>query len=158
MWYDTMLAMLRVLIDDIDGVTYTDLKLQKVIATAANLVQQDVTLPIVYTVTLVSPTISPDPNTDMPFQNLVTLRAACVLLRAEAKVAAAKGFYVADQGTTIDSRGTATNINTIANNYCEDYSELLKDYMLTGGGMGGTAIVTPITSKYGNHNYYGNGR
>jgi hypothetical protein len=143
-----MLAMLRVLIDDLDAITYTDLKLQKILATAANLVQQDAAFSVSYTVSPTTPSISPDPNTDMQFQNLVTLKAACILMRAEAKIAAAKGFYIADQGTTIDSRSAAESLKNMANSYCDDYNGLLQDYVLTGYGNMGTSIVTPITSRY----------
>ena len=84
-WDDTMLIMLRVMINDDfigDECQYTDTRLKRLLSVAAQYVIQDVKLNYTYTVDVLTPNITPDPTGLSPqddiFINFVVLKAACI--------------------------------------------------------------------------------
>jgi len=80
-WQDTMIPMLRTLVNDVDSTpTYSDGRMEQIIVTAAQFVTLEVTFDNTYTIDIPAVSISPDPVgvSDDPFINLVTLKAACI--------------------------------------------------------------------------------
>jgi hypothetical protein len=78
-WNTEIPIIVRVLINDMsDSPTYSDERLQQVIAVSAKYVQFDVVLDNSYRVDVINPTISPDPTDlkDEIFISLVSLKAA----------------------------------------------------------------------------------
>jgi hypothetical protein len=83
-WTGAMITMLRVLIDDNayqGSYVYTDPRLRELLAVAAMYVVQDITFSTTYAIDVVGCTISPDPYTagDVVFQNMVVMKAACLI-------------------------------------------------------------------------------
>jgi len=103
-----MVPVLRVLIGDTDedNQTYTDDSLEQTIVVAAKQVATSVTFNNTYTATLATVKITPDPTAaatkEESFVNLVTLKAAAILDRTEASLAARRGIIVKDGGAAID--------------------------------------------------------
>lgn len=84
-WQDECIPMLRVIISDIDcdSQTYSDNRLEEILVVAARYVDQELTLPTVYTITVSDRTISPDPtdsvsNDNTVLINMTVLKAACL--------------------------------------------------------------------------------
>jgi hypothetical protein len=103
-----MIPVLRVLIGDTveANQTYTDDSLEQTIVVAAKQVAASVTFGQAYTATLATVKLTPDPTAvatkDEAFVNLVTLKAAAILDRTEASLAARRGIIVKDGGAAID--------------------------------------------------------
>lgn len=81
-WQDEITIMVRTLINDLgENPTYSDERLQQVIAVAAKYVEFDVVLDKTYLVDVVTPSITPDPTIgdDNIFIALVSLKASCII-------------------------------------------------------------------------------
>ncbi len=82
-WTTDMVTMVRILINDTESPqTYTDVRLQSIIAVAARYVEQEISFDVDYTINATAPSISPDPtlaaSLDDAFTNFVVLKAACL--------------------------------------------------------------------------------
>ena len=87
-WQDTMVIMLRVVIDDMgSNPTYSDSRLEEILVVSAKLTKKDVDFANDYTIGVTDSTITPDPvsTSDNAFVNLVTLKAACLVANSEFK-------------------------------------------------------------------------
>lgn len=81
-WQQELTVIVRNLINDLSETpTYSDARIQQLLAVAARYVQFDVVLEHEYEVNVVNSTISPDPTTDTDtiFISLICLKAACLV-------------------------------------------------------------------------------
>lgn len=144
-WQDTMVTMLRVVIDDGgNNPTYSDSRLEEVLVVSASLTQKDVDFASTYTIGVTDLTIDPDPVTgsDYAFINLVTLKAACLLANSEFKTEANSAISVRDGSAAIDKRGVAAAKKEWRDNICNDYERAEKEYKL-GNSQAGASIIGP---------------
>jgi hypothetical protein len=92
-WQDTVTAIVRVMINDLDSSNYkyTDQRIQHVAATAATYVQFDVVLDHEYLVDVVNDAITPDPtlDNDTIFISLLSLKTACIIDQSNFRTKAA---------------------------------------------------------------------
>ncbi len=133
----TIVTFIRHLVDDsIEPFEYSDDRLSALAITAASFVNMDISAS--YTISLCSQSISPEP--DSKFINLVSLKAACMLMRSNHTSWARNDFRVSDGPTTVDVKGIADKIKVAADSLCEQY-EKAKLYHLFGSS--GCIISTP---------------
>ena len=154
-WQDTMIIMLRVVIDDMgSNPTYSDSRLEEVIVVAANLTKQDVDFDSDYTIGVTDLSISPDPTTspDNAFINLVTLKSACLLANSEYKTCTNNAISVRDGSAAIDKRGVAAAKKEGRDSICKDYNHAEREYKL-GNSNAGASIIGP----YNLHGHKGRG-
>lgn len=153
MWTIEIPIILRYMINDLsDPPTYTDGRLETLFLVSAQLVQSDIGFSTTYTINIPNTGISPDPtetaSRDDTFINLTCLKAACVLGRGEAKVAAGQAIDIRDGQSSISLKGIGTSKLAISNNYCKDFEDAKFEYMMTGGNYGGVVpgefIVGPF--------------
>jgi len=83
-WSGAMINMLRVVIDDnpySGSYIYTDARLREILVVAAMYVVQEINFSTTYTIDVVNSIISPDPYNanDVIFQNMVVMKAACIV-------------------------------------------------------------------------------
>lgn len=143
---ESILTILRVLIDDVSGAKHTDSDLNKIIAVSAGLVKQEISLDVTYTIDYSSYTISPTP-TDDAFINFVALKSAIILVRGELKDISSNSFRIQDGPSTIDT--------TMRNRSYKDYLDLLIDqyerdkitYAMNSSVGGYRAIITTPTTE-----------
>jgi hypothetical protein len=143
MWIDTINILTRVYIsDDVVPYKYSDERLNKIALVAAFQVLRDSTFLSQYVLNINTSGIVPDPVEleDNTFINLTSMKTACLLLRAETKIAANNSIRIQDALSEVDTGNRYNNIKDMANNICEDY-----DRNKIRGQMGdsGTAILTP---------------
>jgi len=158
-WQDTMVTMLRVVIDDMGSdPTYSDSRLEEVIVVAANLTKQDVDFDSDYTIGVTDLSISPDPTTapDNAFINLVTLKSACLLANSEYKTEANNAISIRDGSASIDKRGVAAAKKEWRDSICKDYERAEKEYKL-GNSNAGASIIGPY-NLHGNRGRSANTR
>lgn len=147
---ESIVITLRAVINDLDSATYSDERLEQLLAVAGNFVLQD-TGSTVYTVNIMSPDFTPDPvtNNDITFINLVVVRAACMIDQGNLRVKAALAGLEATAGPTKLSVG-GDNFSAykeiIALGPCSMYTSMLEDYIL-GGGIVCHGILSPFVSN-----------
>jgi hypothetical protein len=128
-WNTEIPIIVRVLINDMsDSPTYSDERLQQVIAVSAKYVQFDVVLDNSYRVDVINPTISPDPTDlkDEIFISLVSLKAACIIDQSALRTrAAAEGIRAALGPAMLSVNGSLDGFIAILDKGpCASYEEL----------------------------------
>jgi hypothetical protein len=128
-WNTEIPMIVRVLINDMsDNPTYSDERLQQVIAVSAKYVQFDVVLDHTYNVDVINPAISPDPtdNNDDIFISLVSLKAACIIDQSALRTrAAAEGIRAALGPAMLSVNGSLDGFIAILDKGpCASYDEL----------------------------------
>lgn len=151
MWQDIMIPLVRGLILDLDNTNYkyTDTLLTRVILVATLNVSQAMGWD--YTVDFSTSEISPDLTIDEDAQNLIALKAACILQSAEANKASEKGYLIKDAIGMVDTRDFAFNIVNIlrsGKSYCDMYKEAVNDFMRNNVYKSAQAILGPIRQWY----------
>ena len=152
-WQDTMVTMLRILLNDNeDGVqTFTDKRLEQVLVMSASLVQQEINLDNSYTIQFLCGSISPDPTDsateDSTFVNLVVMKSACMIDVGSLRAAAfAAGIKAKCGPAVIETLKRMDGFKTlIEEGYCAMYAEMKNDYQF-GNTSHLKAILSPFTS------------
>jgi hypothetical protein len=153
MWEDTMVLMLRALLNDLDSdnYTYTDARLKQMLTIGAYNVKADADFGTDYTINVTGPTISPDPvvNQDEDFVILTVYKTACIIVASEVKTQANNAIAIKDGPSSIDLRGISGQLGTVREDYCGKYSELLNRHRyensITGSMNIGQAILGPYS-------------
>ena len=156
-WQNEMTSIVRGLINDIEGDVYPDSRIERIIVLGAQLLINRVDFPNVYTIDTDLLSLSPDPTTTSPkdndFINLVSLQAAVIILKGEAKTLAAQAYRISDGPSSID----VTAAYTALQEQVKDMQELLDgaviDYV-AGNSTGGQAVLTPYTYATNQNRYY----
>jgi hypothetical protein len=147
-WESDGVEILRVMVDDLEEVVYTDEKLERVLLVAAFQVLREADFTQDYTIDISEGTIEPDPTLaatkEESFTNLMTLKAACIMNRGGAAKAASKAILVKEFGTTADLRGAAdAMVKLLEKGWCKTYDEVLTEHK-TSGGTAGAMVMGPV--------------
>ena len=120
-WTTDLVIILRSIIGDLDSTSFTDSRLQQILAVAAYNVLNDADFSTTYTVDVANSTISPDPYTtsDVDFSTLTVYKAACILLGSEVKTEAANAISIKDGPSAIDLRGVTQSLTVMYNDLCK---------------------------------------
>ena len=162
-WETEMVTILRHLIDDYvadndeSSATYKSTRLEEAILVSAQLAQTEgVNFGNTYTVDADACTLSPDPTTgtkDNAFINLVSIKAACIILNSEYRTSANQGVKIVDGPSTIDLTGRTTGLKDLSQRMCERYEDAKAEYNMNG--VLGQAVLTPYNTNSATP-YYGN--
>jgi hypothetical protein len=141
-WQDETVALLRALIWDIDEAAYryTDDQLETVVVAAARYVAGELDFPTDFSCDPVNVRITPDPSADATrdesFVNLAVLKAACLLDRGAASLAAGNAYSARDGGTALDLRDVFKARMALAEKgWCKAYKEAADDYAAGQSGV-----------------------
>ena len=148
-WQDTAIAMLRVIINDMeDTPTYSDDRLTQILVTSAYLIVQDIDFDTTYTVNVVSETITPDPNTDIIFMNFLVIKAACQTDFSTYRTKALMDGVSAKAGpVSLSVAGHLKGFKDLLTmGPCDTYEAMKKDYVF-GTGQMCKAILSPFVSS-----------
>lgn len=162
-WENTTLPLLRAMIGDWDSESplYDDDKLVSLLIVAAFQVNQDVTFRIDFSVSIPDKTITPDPTAeaskDFDFVNLFCIKAAAIMDRGNAVLAASKAVSGSDMNAIkFDLTGVASStLALLKQGWCKVYDEVLYDYLTSTGNLG-RAVMGPFRTYirgYGNSPY-----
>ena len=145
-WTTDLVLFVRTLIGDLDSSKYTDARLEQIISVAAYKVNDEADFNYTYTIDIATKEISPDPvdNKDTDFTVLTAYQASCIILGSEVKTEAANSLSLRDGPSAIDLRGVATTLNTLYNDLCKKYEELMQVYKATNS-LHGQAILGPYS-------------
>jgi hypothetical protein len=152
-WTTNLVTALRVIIADMDSVSYTDARLQSILSVGALYVKQEINWSTVYTIDITVPTISPDPtltatlNTD--FSNFIVLKSACLINQGELRTKAIIAGLEAKCGPAVLKTGGHLDgfKQLIEIGPCAMYEVLKKEYRF------GNQEVAGILSPFINDNF-----
>lgn len=145
----SMILMLRALINDLDSETFSDNRLEQLIAVAAQFVNQDIETS--YVINITSPNITPDPvaQHDDIFVNLVVTKSACLIDHGNLRVRASLAGLEAVAGPSrlkVGGDSLAGYRDIISMGPCYMYQTMLVDYKL-GSGRICHGILSPFVSN-----------
>lgn len=150
-WQDTGITILRNLIWDNDSeVTYSDSRLEELLIVAASQIVVEIEFDTDYTVTVSTTTISPDPEDDADFMYFMTMKAACMLDRGNARLAAMRGGLEARCGPAL--LRTLKHMDgfqiLLKEGYCGAYKQAKKEFV-----FGDVAWARAVLSPFVNENF-----
>lgn len=169
-WQDESIPTLRVLLGDVDEAAqiYSDDSLESTLVVAAKQVLAVASFPTAYAASVANVTLSPDPTTgsgqDDAFVNLFTLKAAAILDRTEASLAARRGIVVKDGTSAIDlSKVADAKIRLLKLGWNAVFDDALFEYKYQRtNGVCGAAVLTPFRlfawDAFGGTSAFGAGR
>jgi hypothetical protein len=149
-WQGQMSTMVRYLINDIDASNYkySDDRVETTLLVAAQLTSLQVDFTNTYTINVEGCLLSPDPTDvgtkDDAFINLVSLKAACVMLGSEIRSESGNAISIKDGPSAIDLRGVTSTLTMLYKDMSEKYDKMLLDYR-AGGSIAGQAILGPYS-------------
>ena len=157
-WQTDSVQIIRTLIHDVDpsAYVYTDERLEEVFVISAYNIITDIVFDTTYTITISTNTISPTPASDKYFMNLVSLKAASIILFSEYKTASNSAVKVVDGPSTIDYTAVSKNLKELYNNAMEQYEQMKYRYH-TGEGSGGIVVLTPYSPGSDFYSYRSHG-
>jgi hypothetical protein len=163
-WQTELLATLRMMVGDWNDAApiYSDDTLLKMLAIGAKHVSASgLTFGNIFSASVDAQTIVPDPTVgdtrDDSFANLVTIKAASIIDRAEAGIAAKRAILVKDGASLIDLTGPAkAKIALLAKGgWSAVYDEEKFEYQNSGlGSVAGAAVLGPFR-LYPNYSGHG---
>lgn len=154
-WQDEAIPTLRVLINDLGSPpTYSDARLEQTCAVSAKLIQQECVFSTSYEVSVEDSTITPDPQDDPVFMNMMILKAACLVDHSTFRTKAAlEGVKAAMGPANLQVSGHLGGFRTILEvGTCATYTEL-KDQLVWGNIDVVKAVMSPFSSNRADFRY-----
>lgn len=154
-WDTEMPLLLRYVIGDIDPTTpkYSDDTLGTLLLTAAQFMQNRLSLPTAYAVDTENFALTPDPTDpdtrNDAFINLTILKAACMLMNSEVRIYGQQAIAIRDGTSAIDLKRDLKTLQSLANSYCQELEKSVSDYFYSNTSAPGEAIVGPYKTLVG---------
>lgn len=144
MWTTTLTEQLRYYLNDADTSTYSDARLSKFIAFAALEVFSRLGISG-YSVNITTPSIDPDPESDINISSLLVLKSATIVIKNEIKqLSITAGYKVMDDRSSIDGAEALKAMKELLKSFENNYDQAVQGYAL-GNGSIGKAILGPYT-------------
>jgi hypothetical protein len=160
-WQNHTRLIVRQLINDLDGIQYSDDRIDTAIVVSAQLVSLEMDFQNQYIMDIENKTISPDPISDNPFINLITVKSACIIIGGEIKAQSANAVAIKDGVSSIDMRGVTAVLLELYKDLCNRFDALVNNYGYSGST--GQSILGPyspgseyITRTNNDYNFRGN--
>lgn len=160
-WDEYCIILLRQLLDD-DTVpyTYSDERLTKMLCTAGVLVQVENKLKNQYEVNMATYTITPDPLTldppDELFIALIVYKTACIIAQSKPMKTGHDSIRVTDAGTTVDVKGKNSSDAAASANFCGMYDKIRQE--AARNGTDGVIRYGLVVNSYGQQTVISNFR
>lgn len=149
-WQSEIVTIVRVWINDLgDSPTYSDSRIQQVIAVAAQNVIREISFTQAYTVDVVNETISPDPtltaSRDDDFVAFAAIKSACILDQSTFRTKAVnEGIRTSLSPASIDVRGNLRGYQTLLEiGPCAMYEKLRTEFEI-GNPNVCQAVLSPF--------------
>lgn len=150
-WQDEMVITTRVLINDLNTpYEFSDSRIEQVLVVAGKYVQFDVNLDHLYTIDVITPSITPDPtiDNDSIFISLCCLKAACIIDQGTFRTKAAlEGIRTALGPASLSFGGSIAGYrDIIAHGACALYDELTSHWDVKNA-TAWAAILSPFVNN-----------
>lgn len=151
-WQDELIPTLRVMIGDLDetAFVYSDDSLEQILLVAAKQVATTISFEQTFVISVQNGTLTPDPtvgaNTNDGFVNLFSIKAAAILDRTEASLAARRGISVKDGTSAIDlSKVALAKIRLLDKGWNAVYDDAVFEYRyLRAQTVAGAMVLGPF--------------
>lgn len=155
-WQGELVTIVRHLIDDVDpdNYRYSNERLEKTVLVAAQIVSTEIVFEQTYNIDVESCLLNPDPtdpstsrtlaNKDDGFINLVSSKAACIILGSEWRTYSTQAVSVSDGPSSINMTAIASNLKSMYEMACERYDQY-KFNMSAGNNAIGQAVLGPYS-------------
>lgn len=152
-WQSEMIPLLRHLINDLDSSnqSFDDERLEGTVIVAAQLLMNEIDFDDPpgnnYTLSIDALSISPDPTAgtkDDAFINLVSLKAACVIVGSEVRTNSLNAMVVRDGPSSLDMKAIAQNLNVLYKDLCSKLDTAIMQYK-AGNSRVGQAVFSPYS-------------
>ena len=158
-WDTEVIETVRYLIGDVDATQkYTDARIQTDATISANFIARDVGLTGTYSINITDKTITPDPSSTDPvdygFLDMISIRAAILILQGEAKIYASSSMRVMDGPSSIDVAGIFLNTKKIMDDLNLTYAMAKNRYVMSNSGYGKSILSTTIDKNLLLGGYY----
>lgn len=154
-WQDSMIPMLRLMVNDVASTTYADDTLEQSLVVAAFQIGAEFRT-FEFVANIANVDISPDPTEpetqNDSYVNLVCIKAACIIDTGSAAKAASQAIAVKDGSSSIDLRGALQGkLALLKEGWCSVLKEAKYTYQMQLSEAAGAAIMTPfrVFSGYG---------
>ena len=147
---DELLMTLRVHIGDVCSTKYSDLDLKRLLCVGANYVIKEVDFTELYVINVAVPSISPTPSST-DFINLVSLKAAIILLESELRDMARRSISITDGPSKLEYTNVYKNTESLLKHLYDQYGSVKLNHGMNGDSNTRHAITTPTTVE----NYHG---
>lgn len=160
-WDSLMPILLRNVIGDTAAAPkYDDPTLENLLLSAAQFITLRVNLPQTYTIDVENGAITPDPTDvatrDNAFINLVTLKAACMLMTTEVRIYGQQAIAIRDGTSAIDLKRDLAELRALADGFCRDLQQSITDYYHSTAPPG-EAVIGPYKRNVFGAGWYGDG-
>ena len=147
-WQDTMIPMLRVMVNDIAEATFQDDTLEQTLVVAAFQISADFQ-EFDFRADIANVRITPDPTVaatqNDSYVNLVCMKAACIVDTGSAASAASQAIAVKDGSSSIDLRGAlAGKLALLEKGWCNVFKDAKCTYQTQACEAAGAAVMTPF--------------
>ena len=148
-WLDDAVSILRVMIWDLDdNPEFCDDRLEQVVMVAATQLAAELPFPDTYEISFSARTVTPDPQDNAIFFNLMVLKSACIIDRGKLRSAVAMTNLEARCGPI--SMRVGDNIKgfdtLMKTGYCAVYEDTKTKYLF-GGVDWCRAVLTPFVNS-----------
>jgi len=146
-WQNPMIKMLRSMIGDTDGTTYSDGDLQETLIYAAFMMHKRLSFVNSYTVNIPKLTISPDPIelADVDFVGIVTLKAGTEILLNELKTSSTNAVSWKNGPSSFDGKSAHEAKKEIYDLLKSQLDEATSNYQL--GNVKGRSVMGPFSAE-----------
>lgn len=149
-WELEVIPMIRALIsDNISPYTYSDQRIREFAVVGASMVINEITFDNTYVADVSDSTITPDPKplADKAFMMFISMKAACMVINNEARLATKNAVKWTDGPSSLSTEAGAKELSALANRMCDDYEKAKMNWALGPGGIGGEAVLSPYTNS-----------
>jgi hypothetical protein len=148
-WQDEMDILLRVMVNDVAGTLYSDDTLEQILVCSGFQVSLEMTFSSLFHADMANIAFTPDPTAaatrDESYINLTCLKAASIVDRGAASIAASQAIAVKDGASLIDLRDVAKHrLNLLKLGWCKVYDDAKLEYRAGQVRIAGAAVMGPF--------------
>jgi len=155
-WNIDLVTMVRSLIGDMAGSTYSDNRLRQMIVIAAFEVNNTTSIKKSYEINISKVTIVPDPveEQDLNFCVMTAYKAAVLIIQGEVRNQSLNSITISDGTSSINLTDVTHALQTLYKDLTTMYEDLLQTYVIEESSLNGQAILGPYSPGSDLVNWY----
>lgn len=155
-WSIDLVTMVRSLIGDMGGSTYSDNRLRQMVVIAAFEVNNTTSIKKSYEIDISRVTISPDPidEKDLNFCVMTAYKAAVLIIQGEVRNQSLNSITINDGTSSVNLTDVTHALQTLYKDLTTMYEDLLQTYVIEESSLNGQAILGPYSPGSDLVNWY----
>jgi hypothetical protein len=155
-WNIDLVTMVRSLIGDMAGSTYSDNRLRQMIVIAAFEVNNSANIERSYEIDISRVTITPDPveEKDLNFCVMTAYKAAVLIIQGEIRNQSLNSITISDGTSSINLTDVTRSLQALYKDLSTIYEDLLQTYVMEESSLNAQAILGPYSPGSDLVNWY----